>query len=190
MRVEEAWETFVVVGNISEYTRTTLLPHLPPPIRDLLARGVGYFGDGMMRTVDPATIARPTSTLAAPIHASHSFPILTSAFGDVVTHWQSRLYLINSRIGRYVGLGRVSRLPQILDALTDPAQREFLLGVCPWAEAVAAFGMPTPGECFAYVPPLAILPRGEGDLTGVVRAPVAAHLEFLGAFYGPAQGRL
>lgn len=190
MREGAAWQTFVAVGQISEYTRTTLLPHLPEPIRELLAHGVGYLGDGMMRTVDPATIARATSALAAPIHASHSFPILTSAFGDVLTHWQSRLYLINSRIGRYIGLGRVSRLPQVLDALTDPDQREFLLGASPWAEAVAAFGVPTPGECFAYTPPLAVLPRAEGELTGVARAPLAAHLEFLGAFYGPAQGRL
>lgn len=184
-----ALASFVKVGEVSEYTATTLIPHLPEQIRELYRYGIGYLGDGMMRTVDPVTIARATANLAAPIHASHSFPILTSAFGDVVTHWQSRLYLINSRIGRYLGLGRAHRLGEILTELTTPARRDFLLGSAPWAEAVARFGVPTPGECFAYVPPLAVLPRGAGELTGVQRMGLAEHLEFLGAFYGPAQGR-
>src|SRR5690625_2882373 len=182
--------TFVRVGDESGYTRTTLLLHLPAPVGELLDHWVGYLGGGMIRTVDPANIARQVSALASPIHAAHAFPLLTSAFGDVVTHWQARLYLINARVGRYIGLGRVSRLEEIMGALTDADQREFLLGPAPWAQAVAAYGVPTPGECFAYVPPLAVLPRGPGDLTGVRRVGLADHLDFLGAFYGPAQGRL
>src|SRR5699024_4290293 len=116
--------------------------------------GVGYIGDGLLRTVDPATIARAVVNLAAPIHSSHSFPILTTAFADVVTEWRSRLYLINSRLGRYVGLGRAHRLAEVITELSDPQAREFLVGQAPWAEAANRFGVPTPRECFAFVPPL------------------------------------
>lgn len=189
MRLEAVLESFVHVAPLSNYTVSTLVPNMPPNIQRLLSYGVGFIGDGMVRTVDPLAIARPTLRLAAPIHASHSFPILTTAFGDVVTHWHSRLYLINSRIGRYVGLGRAHRLAYVIEELSTPQRREFLLGTPPWAQAVAALGVPTPWECLAYVPPLAVLPRGMGDLTGVVRTDLREHLEFLGAFYGPAQGR-
>src|SRR5690625_7808194 len=98
--VEEVLKSFVGVGSLSRYTQTTLLPRLPDNIQQLLSHGVGYLADGMLRTVDPITIAQPTLELAAPIHASHSFPILTTAFGDIVTHWHSRLYLISARVGR------------------------------------------------------------------------------------------
>src|SRR5699024_9853359 len=146
-------------------------------------------GDGLLRTVDPITIARAVVDLAAPIHASHSFPILTTAFGDVVTEWRSRLYLINARVGRYIGLGRAGRLAQVVTELADPQRRTFLLGRAPWAEAVGRLGVPTPLECFAYVPPLSVLPRGEGELTGIERVGLREHLAFLAAFHGPAQGR-
>lgn len=182
-------ESFVAVGPLSGHTRTVLLPHLPESLQRFLGAGVGYLGDGMMRTVDPVTIGAQTSRLAAPIHASHAVPIATSAFADVVFYWQSRLYLINSRHGRYIGLGRVSRLAQILTEITGPATREFLLGPTPWAQAVTAFGVPTPTECFAYVPPLAVRPRATSELEGVVRAGLGEHLEFLATFHGPAQGR-
>src|SRR5699024_11634362 len=91
---------FAHVAPISSHTRATLAPHLPPLVQELFTYGVGYIGDGLLRTVDPITIARAVVDLAAPIHASHSFPILTTAFGDVVTEWRSRLYLINARVGR------------------------------------------------------------------------------------------
>lgn len=189
MTLSRAMASFVRVASISDYTATTLLPHLPETVRELFTYGVGYIGDGFLRTVDPATVARAVVAAAAPIHSSHSFPILTTAFADVVTEWRSRLYLINSRVGRYVGLGRAHRLGQVIAELSDPESRDFLLGQAPWAEAVNLFGVPTPRECFAFVPPLAVLPRGPSDLTGVVRMDLAEHLEFLAAFHGPAQGR-
>lgn len=182
-------DSFVAVGPLSEHTRTALLPHLPESLQTLLGAGVGYLGDGMVRTVDPVTIGRQSARLAAPIHATHAVPIATSAFADVVFYWQSRLYLINSRYGRYIGLGRVNRLPEIMAELIDPATRDFLLGSAPWAQAVTAFGVPTPAECFAYLPPLAVRPRADDDLEGVVRVGLGEHLEFLATFYGPAQGR-
>lgn len=189
MTLGPVMESFVRVAPISEYTTATLAPHLPEEIRELFTHGVGYLGDGMVRTVDPVTIARATANLAAPIHASRSFPILTSAFGDVVTHWRSRLYLINSRVGRYIGLGRAHRLGDVIRELTTPERRDFLFGYSPWVEAAGRYGVPTPRECFAFVPPLAVLPRGEGEITGVVKMDLREHLEFLAEFYGPAQGR-
>lgn len=180
---------FVAVGSMSGHTTTTLLPHLPEPLQQLLGAGVGYFGDGMLRTVDPITIGREVAALAAPIHATHAVPVATSAFADVVFYWQSRLYLINSRHGRYIGLGRINRLTDIITELTTPATREFLLGAAPWVQAATVLGVPTPAECFAHVPPLAVMPRAPGDLTGVVRAGLRDHLEFLATFYGPVQGR-
>lgn len=189
MNLAEAMASFVHLAPVSPYTMTTLAPHLHENVRDLLGYGIGYVGDGMIRTVDPASIAQVTARLASPIHASHSFPVLTSAFGDVVTHWRSRLYLINSRLGRYVGLGRAEHIGQIIAELSNPASREFLLGPVPWVNAVHALGMPTPKECFGYVPPLAVLPRAAGEITGLQRARLTAHLEFLAGFYGPAQGR-
>lgn len=184
-----AMEHFAPVAPISERTQTTLAQHLPETVQELFGYGVGYIGDGLVRTVDPLTIARVVAELSDPIHASHSFPILTTAFGDVVTEWRSRLYLINSRIGRYIGLGRANRLGEVVAELSDPGGRDFLLGEAPWAEAVGKYGVPTPRECFAYIPPLAILPRERGSLNGVVRMGLAEHLAFLAAFHGPAQGR-
>lgn len=189
MSLPAAMESFVPLASISPYTMTTLAPHLPEALQDLLAYGVGYIGDGMMRTLDPVSLAGVTAKLASPIHASHSFPILTSAFGDVVTHWRSRLYLIQARLGRYIGLGRAEHIGQILVELSDPAKRNFLLGELPWAQAVHAFGVPTPKECFAYVPPLAVQPRTPTEITGLQRVDLAQHLAFLAAFYGPAQGQ-
>ena len=189
MTVEEVLKSFVGVGSLSRYTQTTLLPRLPDNIQQLLSHGVGYLADGMLRTVDPITIAQPTLELAAPIHASHSFPILTTAFGDIVTHWHSRLYLISARVGRYIGLGRAHRLGHVIAELTNPEKRDFLLGSTPWVEAVAAYGVPTPKECFGYIPPLAVLPRQEREITGLRRVDLRQHLEFLASFYGPAQGR-
>lgn len=189
MSLQRAMGSFVRVGQVSDYTRQTLAPHLPETVQELFDYGVGYVGDGMLRTVDPIAIAGPTTGLSSPIHASHAFPILTSAFGDVVTHWRSQLYLINSRVGRYIGLGRANRLAETITELADPARRDFLLGPTPWVHAVHALGVPTPGECFGYVPPLAVAPRGQGDLTGVVRVDLAEHLAFLADFYGPSQGR-
>ena len=185
----QAMAHFAHVAPISSHTRATLAPYLPPLVQELFTYGVGYIGDGLLRTVDPITIARAVVDLAAPIHASHSFPILTTAFGDVVTEWRSRLYLINARVGRYIGLGRAGRLAQVITELADPQRRTFLLGRAPWAEAVGRLGVPTPLECFAYVPPLSVLPRGEGELTGIERVGLREHLEFLAAFHGPAQGR-
>ena len=86
----QAMAHFAHVAPISSHTRATLAPHLPPLGQELFTYGVGYIGDGLLRTVDPITIARAVVDLAAPIHASHSFPILTTAFGDVVTEWRSR----------------------------------------------------------------------------------------------------
>ena len=187
--LDRALEHFAPVAPLSERTTATLLPRLPPPVQDLLARGVGYIGDGLLRTVDPASIARIVVDLADPIHASHSFPILTTAFGDVVTEWRSRLYLINARLGRYLGLGRVHHLGRVIAHLAAPAERHVFLGELPWAQAVHALGMPGVEECFAYVPPLSVLPRPGGDLTGLVRMDLVTHLRFLAAFHGPAQGQ-
>lgn len=180
---------FARLAPMSQHTRETLAPHLPAPVQELFSYGVGYIGDGFLRTVDPVTIAAAVVDLADPIHASHSFPILTTAFGDVVAEWRSRLYLINSRLGRYVGLGRVHRLGEAITELTHHENRTFLTGATPWREAAAALGVPTPRECFAYVPPLSVQPRAGGDLTGVIRMGLREHLEFLAAFHGPAQGR-
>lgn len=190
MSLPAAMASFVRLAPTSAYTMVTLTPHVPEEIGHLLTYGVGYIGDGFLRTVDPATLADVTARLASPIHAAHSFPILTSAFGDVVTFWRSRLHLINSRLGRYLGLGHVDGLAQLITELSDPGTREFFFGPQPWTEAVHAFGVPTPKECFAFVPPLAVMPRKEGDLTGVEKVDLRAHLEFLATFYGPAQGRL
>ena len=186
--IADAMIHFAQVEPISERTRASLGPHLPEPVQQLWDYGVGYIGDGLLRTIDPRTIAKVTLDLADPIHASHSYPILTTAFGDVLTQWRSRLYLINSAVGRYVGLGRTERLGAVIAAVATPDTRRFLLGDIPWAQAVAAYGVPTPAECFAYVPPLSVLPRGPGDLTGLERTGLAEHLEFLARFHGPAQG--
>ncbi|QGH69027.1 hypothetical protein [Pseudactinotalea sp. HY158] len=207
--LDEALRAFAFVEPVSEHTRLTLGPHLPASVRDLWDRGVGYLGDGYWRTVDPVHIAAAVSQLADPIHASYSFPVLTSAFGDVLTCWHSRLYLINSRFGRYCGLGRADHLGAAIADLTGP-DREFLTGPAPWAQAATELGIPGPYECFAYVPPLAARPLGNpeapanpdnpadptnpanpelSDLTGLVRTGLAAHLRFLAEFSGRVQGR-
>lgn len=189
MNLTSVMADFVRLAPVTDYTRTTLGPHLPDEVQELFEHGVGYIGDGMVRTVDPLTIAQVTSRLSSPLHASHAFPILTTAFADIVTYWRSRLYLVNSRVGRYIGLGRSARLPLVIAELTDPATRDFLMGDAPWSLAVHTLGVPTPRECFGYVPPLAVHPRRGGDITGLERVDLLTHLEFLADFYGPTQGR-
>src|SRR5699024_1716722 len=140
-------------------------------------------------------LAAAVNRLADPIHASYSYPVLTSAFGDVVTCWHSRLYLINARFGRYCGLGRADQLGHAILELMGPS-REFLTGPAPWASAAATLGIPGPYECFAYTPPLAAQPHphhlgvGRGDdAARLVRTGLAAHLRFLAEFSGRVHGR-
>lgn len=178
---------FAFIEPVSEHTMTTLGPHLPATVRRLFTRGVGFLGDGYWRTADPLHLAAAVSRLADPIHASYSYPVLTSAFGDVVTCWHSRLYLINARFGRYCGLGRADQLGHAILELMGPS-REFLTGPAPWASAAASLGIPGPYECFAYTPPLAVQPATD-DVARLVRTGLAAHLRFLAEFSGRVHGR-
>lgn len=189
LRVNLGEFRFVKVGQVSEYTEQTLFPYLGKDIENMLNQGVGYLGDGMLRTVDPINIASPVSALSSPVHAEHCFPILTSAFADVVIYWRSRLVLINAKVGTYIGLGRVQRLHDVVEELCDPLRRINLLGATPWAEAVALHGVPAVTECFAYLPPLTVQPRKSNETTGLARVKLSEHLEFLADFHGRAQVR-
>lgn len=171
---------YVSVGNIPEDIIARYEKEIPEQLLDIWKnQGLGTLLDGYVKVINPEEYEE----LLAKSYflASESIPIMTTAFGDIIT-WENNKYVGIVRYKSGVRDTLSTRFPLFLRLLDDPSfiKRNFQMDL--YRKAVAAYGPLEYDECFGFVPLLAL--GGKQNVKNMKKVKIREHIAVITEFAG------